>query len=134
MGLYVNFTIFEHYKNIVSKKMKKTFVKIIFSLAIFSAIIACESQQTVNITVKDYSSKQPLDSVFVEFMAGDENDYTKSGTCGYTDSLGVFTGSFMIGCSFGCYDFYFECSKSGYQNYTSEFNVNEKTVFLESVD
>lgn len=91
---------------------------------------SCESYKTVEFVVKDAVTYQTLDSVFVHVKAGKNNDYEKSGTEGYTDSTGVFKGSFMIGCSFGCYDIFVECSKPGYKSYTSEMNEIPDTIWL----
>ncbi len=113
--------------------MKKQFLKILlFSIALFFLIgfSACESYQVVEIVVLDADTHQPLDSVLVEFKAGKNDDFTKSGTIGYTDSIGNFTGEFMIGCSFGCYDYFFECSKPGYEMFVSDLNLDEAEVLL----
>lgn len=103
-------------------------------MAISIAVVflqSCEAEKTVQVTVLDKVTQEPIDSVYVQFHAGKNNDYTKSGTSGHTDENGLFIGSFMIGCTFGCYDYYFECIKPGYVNYISEFNVNNETVYLD---
>lgn len=113
--------------------MKKLILKyFIFSIVLFTivSLVACESNQLVKIVVLDSETHQPIDSVFVEFKAGKNDDFTKSGTSGYTDSIGSFTGDFMIGCSFGCYDYFFECSKPGYEKFVSEMNINDADVIL----
>jgi hypothetical protein len=112
-------------------KHLKTLTIILFIITGAFILHSCETEKTVQITVLESETKEPLDSVYVQFNAGKNNDYTKSGTSGYTNENGSFTGSFMIGCSFGCYEYYFECSKARYEIYTSEFNVNNKTVYLE---
>jgi hypothetical protein len=113
--------------------MKIQKIKYLISSIVISILIsftACESYQTVAIVVLDSETQQPIDSVFVEFKAGKNDDYTKSGTSGYTDSTGNFIGDFMIGCSFGCYDYFFECSKPGYEMFVSELNLNEAEVLM----
>lgn len=118
----------------MSKKKKSNLIisMTVIALITFSMLLtSCESYQTVELTVKDSVTGLPLDSVFVEVKAGKNDNYELSGTSGYTDSTGNFSGSFMIGCAFGCYDIYVECSKSGYKKYVSEINVIEETAFLE---
>jgi len=99
-------------------------------VTIGSIFTSCESYQTVSFVVKDSATLETIDSVFVHVKAGKNNDYEKSGTTGYTDSTGYFTGSFMIGCSFGCYDIFAECSKPGYKTYISEMNNIPDTIWL----
>ncbi len=109
-------------------------VRVFFLLAIAILVFtACESYQTVSLVVKDSETLLPLDSVYVQVKAGKNGDYTKSGCFGYTDSLGNYSCSFMIGCAGGCYDIYMECSKHGYENYVSEINVIESVVLLHSL-
>lgn len=109
--------------------LKSLFITFLISSAIL--LISCESYQTVEMTVKDAETMTVLDSVLVDVKAGKNGNYEMSGTSGYTDSLGNFSGSFMIGCSFGCYDIYVECSKPGYKKYTSEMNVIDDVILLE---
>jgi len=94
-------------------------------------LFSCESYQTIELVVKDAETLTIIDSAFVDVNAGKNGNYEMSGTSGYTDSTGYFTGSFMIGCSFGCYDIYVECSKQGYKKYSSEKNVIEEVILLE---
>ncbi|HBG71307.1 MAG: hypothetical protein A2W93_01675 [Bacteroidetes bacterium GWF2_43_63] len=98
------------------------------SLGLFFS--SCESYRTVDVVVKDFATKECIDSAFVQTKAGKNNDFEKSGTQGYTDSTGHFTGDFMIGCAFGCYDIIVECSKPGYKKYVSEMNVMPDTIWL----
>lgn len=93
------------------------------------ALESCEANKKANIYVYDAKTKAKLDSVFVNIMAGKNGDYTKSGSTGYTDSNGYFETSFMIGCSFGCYDIYIKYSKSGYNTITT-FNKVQDTIYL----
>ncbi len=111
----------------------KTILPFLIIFAFFSAVlfISCESYQTIELVVKDAETLSVLDSVFVDIKAGKNGNYEMSGTSGYTDSLGNFSGSFMIGCTFGCYDIFVVCSKSGYKKYTSEMNEIEEIVLLE---
>lgn len=113
----------------ISKKLMSLLVFIFIATAI--TLTSCESYQTVELTVKDSETGLALDSVLVEIKAGKNENYDLSGTTGYTDSTGNFSGSFMIGCAFGCYDIYVECSKSGYKKYVSEMNVIEENILLE---
>ena len=104
---------------------------VLIVLSFFVCILcSCESNQNVSVTVRDAITNQPLDSVFIEFKAGKNDDFTKSGISGFTDSTGTFIGSFMIGCSFGCYDYFFECSKPGYETFVSDLNVDKAEVLL----
>jgi hypothetical protein len=114
--------------------MKSKLLKsVLLSLFVFATVffVSCESYQTVELTVKDSETGLPLDSVNVDVKAGKKGNYEMSGTSGYTDSLGNFSGSFMIGCAFGCYDIYVECSKPGFKKYTSEMNVIDEVILLE---
>ena len=107
-------------------------MKIVLIILCFSVglLYSCESNQNVSLTVRDAITNQPLDSVLVEFKAGKNDDFTKSGISGFTDSTGTYVGSFMIGCSFGCYDYFFECSKPGYETFVSDLNVDNADVLL----
>lgn len=102
-------------------------IALIVATAAFSS---CESYRTVEFVVQDAVTHQPIDSVFVHVKAGKNGDYEKSGTEGYTNASGFFSGSFMIGCSFGCYDIFVECSKPGYKQYVSEMNEFADTIRL----
>jgi hypothetical protein len=77
-------------------------------------LAACEAQKEFLVTVNDHVTGKPIDSVQVVFKAGKYGDFNKSGAEGYTDSTGKFRASFMIGCSFGCYDIFMELHKKGY--------------------
>jgi len=101
-----------------------------FLTAFIFFFTSCESYQTVSFVVKDSATQENIDSVYVHVKAGKNNDYEKSGTEGYTDSNGHFSGDFMIGCSFGCYDIFAECSKPGYKTYVSEMNDIPDTIWL----
>lgn len=104
---------------------------LLFSCCFLSLIFeSCEANMKANIHVYDAKTKTKLDSVFVDIMAGKNGDYTKSGCKGYTDSNGFFENSFMIGCSFGCYDIYIKYSKNGYDSITT-FNKIQDTIYLE---
>lgn len=107
--------------------MKIILIILCFSVGLFCS---CEYNQIVSVSVRDAITNQPLDSVFVEFKAGKNDDFTKSSTRGYTDSTGYYVGEFMIGCSFGCYDYFFECSKPGYETFVSDLNVDNADVLL----
>jgi len=108
------------------------FKLLVFGLltAVAFTFISCESYETVSMVVKDSATHENIDSVHVQVKAGKNNDYEKSGTTGYTDSTGYFTGSFMIGCAFGCYDMFVECSKPGYKKYISELNNIPDTIWM----
>lgn len=111
---------------------KSNFKSLFFGLLVIIGAIftSCESYKTVSFVVKDSATQENIDSVFVHVKAGKNNDYEKSGTEGYTDSTGHFSGDFMIGCSFGCYDIFVECSKPGYKFYTSDMNEIPDTIWL----
>ena len=98
-------------------------------LALFS-LIACEANKHVFVKVFDKVSKKPLDSVHVVIKAGKNGDYNKSGSEGYTDSHGQFNTSFMIGCSFGCYDVYANFIKQGYKPFSVFNPADTSIVFL----
>jgi len=85
-------------------------------LTFILCLAACEAQKEFLVTVNDHVTGKPIDSVHVVFKAGKNGDYNKSGAEGYTDSTGKFHASFMIGCSFGCYDIFMELHKKGYSS------------------
>ncbi len=107
----------------------KSSIFLLLTIFVF-AFTSCESYETVSFVVKDSATHENIDSAFVQVKAGKNNDYEKSGTTGYTDSTGYFSGSFMIGCAFGCYDIFVECSKPGYKLYKSELNNIPDTIWL----
>ena len=94
------------------------------------ALVSCEQNKLISITVVDKATRQPLDSVYIEIKAGKMGDYTKTNKSGYTNSAGKFETHMMIGCSFGCYDIFMEYSKSGYTRKTG-LNMTEGVVELE---
>ncbi len=100
---------------------------VIISAIIFSS---CEANKLISVTVIDKTTKQPVDSVFIEVKAGKNGDYNKNHALGYTDSNGKFETNMIIGCAFGCYDIYMEYGKKGYVSKT-ELNKTEGTVELE---
>ncbi len=95
-----------------------------------TALVSCEQNKLITVTVVDKLTKQPLDSVYIEIKAGKKGDYTKANKSGYTNSAGKFETHMMIGCSFGCYDIFMEYSKSGYTRKT-ELNRTDGVVELE---
>jgi len=100
---------------------------LIITLVILISLCGCEAHKQVYITVYDQVSKHPVDSVNVLIKAGKYGDYSKSGAEGYTDSAGRFMASFMIGCSFGCYDVFVGFHKQGYAPLT-EFNPKDSLI------
>jgi hypothetical protein len=115
----------------INFKNKLISLLVLIFIATTIMLSSCESYQTVELTVKDSETGLALDSVYVEVKAGKNGNYDMSGTSGYTDSTGFFSGNFMIGCAFGCYDIYVECSKPGYKKYVSEVNVIEENILLQ---
>ena len=107
---------------------RSVFVAVLVTIG--TIFTSCESYQTVSFVVKDSATQTFIDSAYVHVKAGKNNDFEKSGTTGYTDSTGYFSGSFMIGCSFGCYDIIVECSKPGYTKYVSEMNEIPDTIWM----
>ena len=107
--------------------------KLNFIIAIFiagSALISCEANKLISLTVIDKITKQPIDSVLIEVKAGKNGDYNKSHAKGFTNTLGKFETHMMIGCALGCYDIYLEYDKSGYVH-KKELNKTEGLVELE---
>jgi hypothetical protein len=102
-------------------------LSLIISLLVIIGFMACEAHKQVFVTVYDNVSKKPVDSVHVIFKAGKNGDYSKSGAEGYTDSAGKFNASFMIGCSFGCYDVCVEFLKKGYTT-LSQFDPKDSSI------
>lgn len=94
------------------------------------ALVSCEQNKLITVTVVDKLTRQPLDSVYIEIKAGKKGDYTKANKSCYTNSDGIFETHIMIGCSFGCYDIFMEYSKSGYTR-KKELNRTEGVVELE---
>ena len=123
------------YLDIRKTKRKETAIlkkKIQFILAILVlgiTLVSCEQNKLISITVVDKTTRQPLDSVYIEIKAGKKDDFTKSTKSGYTNSAGKFETHMVIGCSFGCYDIFMEYSKSGYTRKT-ELNRTEGVVEL----
>lgn len=116
----------------MSVKIKQTAIKmktklLIITLVILVIFCGCEAHKQVYITVYDQVSKRPIDSMHVVIKAGKYGDYSKSGTEGYTDSTGRFSASFMIGCSFGCYDVFVGFQKKGYAPLI-EFNPKDSLI------
>jgi len=107
----------------------KLFQRISFLLLSLVFFAACESHIEIKVVVLDQVSLRPIDSVFVDVVAGKNGDFTKSGTEGYTDSLGRMESSMMIGCSGGCYDYKITYSKEGYRSITEE-NTLRDTIYL----
>jgi hypothetical protein len=105
--------------------MKKLLM--ILTLVVLFSLLACEANKQLFVTVFDKASKKPVDSVLVLIKAGKNGDYSKSGAQGFTDSNGKFNASFMIGCSFGCYDVLVEFHKNGYAPLT-KFNPNDSSI------
>jgi hypothetical protein len=89
-------------------------LSLIVLLTFMLCLAGCEAQKEMFVTVYDHVTSKPIDSVHVVIKAGKNGDYNKSGAEGYTDSTGKFHASFMIGCSFGCYDIFMELHKKGY--------------------
>lgn len=110
----------------------KHFQRLTFLLLALLLFSACESRVEIKVLVLDKVSLLPIDSVFVDVGAGKNGDFTKSGTEGYTDSLGKMESSMMIGCSGGCYDYKITYSKEGYRSITEE-NTLRDTVYLEPI-
>src|SRR3989338_6103228 len=99
-----------------------------FLLLAVVLLTACEARIEIKVLVLDQLSLLPIDSVFVDVVAGKNGDFTKSGTKGYTDSSGRMESSMMIGCSGGCYDYKITYSKEGYRSITEE-NTLRDTVY-----
>ncbi|MFO7880850.1 MAG: hypothetical protein ACQES0_06020 [Bacteroidota bacterium] len=95
-------------------------IKPILLVSLF-ALMSCESQEHISVTVIDQTSKEPLDSVLVEIRAGNNEDYSQNYDEGYTDSTGHYETYMMIGCSFGCYDIQTSYIK---ENYRKEIQLN----------
>lgn len=91
---------------------------ILLFIAFAFLMIACESPMHFKVQVLDAASFKPIDSAIVVFGAGKNGDFTKSGTSGITGPNGEFNGSFMIGCSFGCYEIKIDVNKKGYLPFT----------------
>lgn len=97
--------------------------KIIFIVWGLLSLTACEGPKFFSVTVIDKSTQQPIDSVLVVIrpVAGGK-EQTAYRSQGYTDSLGRFKASQMIGYGLGMkrWIFYMDYSKKGYQPKTEE--------------
>ena len=49
------------------------------------ALVSCEQNKLITVTVVDKQTRQPLDSVYIEIKAGKKGDYTKTNKSGYTN-------------------------------------------------
>ena len=107
--------------------------KIIALLWVLFCLSACEAPKLFSVTVIDKTTQQPIDSVLVVIrpVAGGK-EQTAYKRQGYTDSLGRFKLSQMIGYGLGMkrWIFYMDYSKKGYQSKTEEDRV-EGIVELE---
>ena len=93
-------------------------------------LISCEAQKDILVVVLDKTTLAPIDSVFIEVMAGKDDDFTKNYDMGYTDINGKFETSMMIGCAMGCYDIKIQYVKDGYLTKTELNNIVD-TIYLE---
>ncbi|MEI6122866.1 MAG: hypothetical protein WCQ95_04490 [Bacteroidota bacterium] len=106
--------------------MKTNVLSMVFAL-IALALMSCEANKLISVRVIDKTTRQPIDSVYIEVKAGMNGDYHKSYRDGFTNANGKFETQMMIGCSFGCYDIYTVYSKKGYTDKT-DFNKTECVV------
>jgi hypothetical protein len=120
--------VFACISNKNERKMKQLLLILITLIA--ASLLSCESNKRMFVAVYDLQSKAPLDSVQVIYKAGLRGDYTKSGSQGYTDSTGQFKTSFMIGCSFGCYDVLVQFQKNGFAPLTIYNPKDSSVVYL----
>ncbi|MFP4664404.1 MAG: hypothetical protein ACLFM1_08245 [Bacteroidales bacterium] len=107
--------------------MKRIILHSILLLCFISlpALMSCESQEHISVTVIDSHSKEPLDSVLVEVRAGNDENYSQNYDDGFTDSTGHYETHMMIGCSFGCYDIQTTYIKEKYKKLIQVNNLRD---------
>jgi aspartate/glutamate racemase len=106
-------------------------IRLALSLFLIGTLFfSCETQKHISVIVVDKTTKQPIDSVFVQVKAGKNGDFTKNTAEGYTNTAGKFETSMMIGCSFGCYDIKMIYSKKG-RVLKEDMNITEGIIELE---
>ena len=112
--------------------MKKfRFTIIIISIAI--TLVSCEGPKYFSVTVIDKLTRQPIDSVFVQVkVKAGKKEKGAYNLQGYTDSVGKFIRSEMIGygLSMKHWDFHMEYDKKGYVH-KKEVNKTDGAVELE---
>ena len=90
---------------------------------ILTTMASCEGYSCADGVVKDKSTGELLDSVYVNVLSG--------GNTAYTDSAGAFNiCNKMGGCMPKCKDIMIEFSKAGYKSTTAQEPETKTTIFL----
>ena len=102
--------------------MKKLVYKSIL-FAVFSICLACEGNRVGEGFVVNQKTFQPIDSVCIEVLSGDDKIYS--------DSTGYYYVSNPFGkCIPNCTDIRIKYSKSGYQTFVRNNPVDGEVIFL----
>ena len=111
----------------------KNFRFAITVISIAITLVSCEGPKYFSVTVVDKLTRKPIDSVFVQVkVKAGKKEKGVYNLQGYTDSIGKFIRSEMIGygLSMRYWDFYMEYDKKGYVHKT-EANKTNGVVELE---
>jgi hypothetical protein len=118
---------------IAYNKMRKQNLLTFFLLLALNFLFSCEAPKLFSVTVIDKKSQKPIDSVRVTIRAeAGGKEQTAYHRQGYTDSLGRFKLSQMIGYGLSVkrWIFYMDYEKKGYIPKTEQ-DITEGIVELE---